>query len=214
LDAGLAEPVLIAETLLAAVGLGLDIDEPRGRMIVDCGAGTTDVAVISLGGICVSKTVRGGGEALDQALIDHLHFRHRFLVGPTSAESLKLQLSSKLAAGNVGGLLEIRGLDATSGLPRVVTVPAAEFVAAWEKHTEQIVRAVRAALRRTPPELSNDILEDGIIVTGGAAMTGGLADRIAQRAGIPTQVSQAPLADVAHGLEQILESTGGSVAAA
>jgi rod shape-determining protein MreB len=207
-DAGLAEPVLIAEPLLAAIGLDLDVDAPRGRMIVDCGGGTTDVAVISLGAICVSETVRGGGEALDQALADHLHFRHRFQIGAASAECLKLRLSARLSAGELDEPLEIGGLDAATGLPRQLEVPTAELAAIWERHAEQIVRAVRTALRRTPPELSQDIFEDGVIVTGGATMAGLLASRIARRTGVAAGVSDAPLENVADGLMKVVSRPG------
>jgi rod shape-determining protein MreB and related proteins len=206
MDAGFAEPQLLAEPILAAIGLGLDIDEPRARMIVDCGAGTTEVAVIALGGICVSHSVRGGGEALDQALAEHLHFRHRFHIGAASAEAVKLNLSSALSGGDPLAEIEVRGLDAASGLPRLLCLPASELLNVWDKHAEQIVRAVKATLYETPPELSHDILEDGIIVTGGAALTALLSDRISAATGIYTKIADAPLHTVAKGLQRTLEA--------
>jgi rod shape-determining protein MreB and related proteins len=206
MDGGFAEPQLLAEPLLAAIGLGLDVEEPRARMIVDCGAGTTEVAVIALGAICLSHSVRGGGEALDQSLADHLHSRHRFQIGAPSAEALKLKLSSALAAEDSFAEVEIRGLDAASGLPRMLCLPPAELLNVWNKHADQIVRAVKATLSETPPELSHDILEDGIILTGGAAMTALLSDRISVATGIGTEIADAPLRAVAKGLQRTLEA--------
>lgn len=205
-DAGLAEPQLLAEPLLSAIGVGLEIDEPRGRMIVDCGAGTTEVAMISLGDICFSHTVRGGGEGLDRALIDHLHLRHRFQIGSSTAERLKLELSSLLDSNLGEAELEVRGFDATMGVPKTITVPASELLTLWHRHTADVVAAVRTALGETSPELSKDVLEDGIVLTGGAAMTALLMQRIAEETGIPTRIANAPLRSVAKGLEKLLEN--------
>lgn len=203
-DAGLAEPELVAEPLMSAIGVGLAVDEPRGRMVVDCGAGTTEVVVISLGRICRSRSARGGGEALDRMLIEHLHQRHRFQIGSSTAERLKLELSSLLAQGATSGLLEVRGLDVAQGIPRTIAVPASELLAVWDRYSQEVLSAVRAALAETPPELCQDILEDGIILTGGAAMTGLLALLISDQTGIETRVSEAPLKAVADGLSSLL----------
>lgn len=207
-DAGLAEPELVAEPLMSAIGAGLAVDEARGRMVVDCGAGTTEVVVISLGRICFSHSTRGGGEALDRMLVEHLHLRHRFQIGSSTAERLKLELSSLLAQGNPGILLEVRGLDVARGVPTTIAVPASELVAVWDRYSEEVLSAVRAALAETPPELCQDILDDGIVLTGGAAMTGLLASLIADRTGIETRVSEAPLQAVAEGLSRLLSKDG------
>lgn len=204
IDAGLAEPELVPEPLMSAIGVGLAIDEPRGRMVVDCGAGTTEVVVISLGRICLSRSARGGGEALDRMLIEHLHQRHRFQIGNSTAERLKLELSSLLARGDTSALLEVRGLDVAQGIPRTIAVPASELLAVWDRYSQEVLGAVRAALAETPPELCRDILEDGIILTGGAAMTGLLACLISDQTGIETIVSGAPLKAVADGLSTLL----------
>jgi rod shape-determining protein MreB len=174
-------------------------------MVVDCGAGTTEVAVISLGAICLSHSVRGGGDALDQALIDHLHLRHRFQIGISTAEALKLRISRLLAQGELDALVEVSGLDAARGLPATIELPVAEMMRIWNRHADSIVAVVRDALGRTPPELSHDILEDGILLTGGAAMTALLAGRIAEETGIRTLCADAPLDSVARGLEAMLE---------
>ena len=204
-DAGFGHPELVPEPLLAAIGIGLNINEARGHMVIDCGGGTTEVAVISLGGICLSRSARGGGEALDQALIDHLSFHHRFRIGVAGAEALKLQLSQLLATNDVGQIVEIRGLDAASGLPRVLAQPASEFLRAWVRHVDQIVRVVRIALRETPPELSEDIFEDGIRLTGGGAVSALLAERIADSTGVKTHIANTPTRSVALGLQHVLE---------
>lgn len=204
-DAGLSEPELVAEPLMSAIGAGLAVDEPRGRMVVDCGAGTTEVVVISLGRLCFNHSVRGGGEALDRMLIDHLHHRHRFQIGSSTAERLKLELSSLLDEGDGSAVLEVRGLDAAKGMPKTIEVPASELLTVWDRYSEAVLSAVRAALGETPPELSQDILDDGITLTGGAAMTGLLAHRITELTGIRTSVSEAPLKAVASGLAKVLE---------
>ena len=133
-DAGLAEPLLVAEPMLAAIGSGLDVGEARGRMLVDCGAGTTDVVVVSLGGICVSRSVRGGGDAIDAALLHHLHLRRQFNIGPSSAETLKLALSEALGFRR-RTLVEVKGLDLRSGLPRVLALEVDELRPIIEKWT-------------------------------------------------------------------------------
>lgn len=205
-DAGLAEPELLAEPLMSAIGIGLAVDAPRGRMVIDCGAGTTEVVVISLGRICLGHSARGGSEALDRMLIEHLHHRHRFQIGSSTAERLKLELSSLLDRGATDALLEVRGLDVAQGVPTTIAVPASELLAVWERYSQEVLGAVRAALVETPPELSRDILEDGIFLTGGAAMTGLLARRITEQTGIATKVSEAPLKSVAGGLARLLDA--------
>lgn len=204
MDAGLAEPVLIDEPLLAAIGIGIAIDEPRGRMIVDCGAGTTEVVVISLGRICVAQSVRGGGDALDRALVDHLHIQHRFDIGIATAERLKLDLVALLEHGETDRSLEIRGFDTAMGVPKILAVRASELAGIWDRYADSVVTAVRAALERTQPELCQDVLEDGITITGGAGTTRLLASRLAESTGIPTHLAEAPLRSVATGLATLL----------
>ena len=206
-DAGLSDVRLLPEPLMAAIGANLDIDQPRGRMVVDCGAGTTEVVVISLGSICLSRTVRIGGDTLDEALLDYLHLRHRFQIGLPTAERLKLQLAETLASGEPGqSTIEIRGHNLALGRPETLSFPAEELVGVYEKHLQNVVDIVRAALHRTPPELSQDIYEDGILLTGGASMTGLLSRRIAEATGLTTRMTEAPLDCVALGLQRVLEN--------
>ncbi len=203
-DAGLAEPALVAEPLLAAIGADLPIDEPRGRMLIDCGAGTTEVALMSLGAICYSHSVRGGGEALERALISHFALGHRFQIGVSTAERLKVQLSELLQLGRGASLVEVRGLDTASGIPKTITVAAQELWTAWERYIGEVVTIVQTALAEAPPEMSHDILEDGISLTGGAAMTALLADRIEAVSGIRSKVVDQPMRSVATGLLQLI----------
>lgn len=203
-DAGFGSPKLVPEPLLAAIGAGVDVDQARGRMVVDCGAGTTEVAVISLGSICLSKSVRGGGDALDQALLDHLAFHHRFQIGEREAEKFKLRLSELFEAGETDAIVSVRGLDTATGLPQTLTLSAEECRPVWIKQVEQIGRAVRQALSETPPELSEDILEDGITLTGGGALAALLSRHIAEEAQVVTRIAQKPRHCVASGLQKLL----------
>lgn len=205
IDAGFGTPHLISEPLLAAIGLDLDIEQARGRMIVDCGAGTTEVAVISLGKVCLSKSVRGGGEALDQALIDYFASYHRFKIGASAAETLKIQLSDVLAGRSGVDNVEVRGLDAKSGLPRTLSVPAHELLPVWMKQVAQVIKIVREALAETLPELSEGILEDGITLTGGGAYCALLAEGIEADTGVPTHLGEEAMKCVARGLQRVIQ---------
>lgn len=144
--------------------------------------------------------MRGGGEALDQSLTDYLQSQHRFQIGVAAAEAMKLQLSDLLTKGRTDRLVEVRGLDTASGLPRVLTVPVSELLPVWLKHVAQIVRVVRDTLRDTPAELSRDILEDGITLTGGGSLGALLADRISSETQVSTRIADAPRHCVALGL--------------
>lgn len=206
-DAGLPHARLLAEPLMAAIGADLAIDEARGRMVVDCGAGTTEVAVISLGGICLSSTARIGGETLDMALIDYLHLKHRFQIGFATAERMKLELAHLLTSdGGLHAILAIKGKNLATGMPETLSLPASDLVAVYEKHLKQIIDTIRSALRRTSPELSKDIFEDGITLTGGAAMTGLLCQRIADMTGLGAEIADDPLDCVARGLGRIMDN--------
>jgi rod shape-determining protein MreB len=191
---------------MAAVGAGLDVDVPRGRMVVDCGGGTTEVVVISLGSICISNTVRIGGESLDEALLDHLCLKYRFQIGMSTAERLKLELAEAL--GSDGGrqrTISMKGYNLASSRPESLSLSADELAKVYERHLQAIVNIVRLALQRTPPELLQDIFDDGLILTGGAAMAGLLKQRVAEATGLAVRMADAPLDCVALGLEQMLE---------
>lgn len=207
-DAGLGEPLLVPEPLLAAIGAGLDVNDAHGHMLVDCGAGTTEVAVISLGGICLFKSLRGGSEALDKALIDHFHLKHRFLIGEASAEALKIRASELLDQGEEGAELQVSGLSLSNGVPQTLLVRPSELRPIMEKHCMGIVDMVREALAQTAPELSHDIHEDGIVLTGGGARTGLLANLLERHTGMKLVVANEPLQAVARGLRVLLTDSG------
>lgn len=199
-EAGLANARLFHEPLMAAIGAGLDIERPRGRMLLDCGAGTTEVVIISLGAICVSKSERIGGDTFNSVLTDHLQARHDFLIGTMTAERIKLEIAGLSTESVSDGQISLGGQDLATGLPGLLTVPASELTALLAKHVMPIVAAVRATLAQTPPELSHDILEDGITLTGGAAMPALLSEAITAATGLATNISERPLDCVALGL--------------
>lgn len=206
-DAGFGQVRLVAEPMMAAIGAGLAIDAPSGTMIVECGAGTTEVAVLSLGGICVTRTVRVGGASFDKAIADHLHFRHKFLIGDLTAERIKQGYAMRRQADALEeGSIDVKGRDMTSQLPTGMALPLAEIDRIAEKHFRQIVDAVRSVLNDTPPELSQDIHERGIVLTGGGALTPLLGAMLEAAAGLPVTVASEPDRCVAQGLHQLLLS--------
>jgi rod shape-determining protein MreB len=204
-DAGFVDPLLVEEPLLAARGLNVDLSEPHGHLIVDCGGGAIDVAVVSLGGICVSETMRAGGLALDRAIVDHLHLAHRFQIGPRSAEQLKLDISQAFHSGEDPDV-SVRGLDMASGLPKALTLPASEFRRLWTRFVRQAVAIVREALGRTPPELARDVLNGGIQLTGGAAQTAMLAKSMSEKIGVEVVCATEPARRVAKGLASFVKA--------
>lgn len=200
IDAGISDPELIPEPILAAAGAGLDVASPRGKMIVDCGAGVAEAVVISLGGICVSDSARGGGDELTRSIVDHFRTNRRFQMGFATAERLKLDASDTFARGDLEAVLSVRGLAAPSGLPRRLDVPLGELQPLWERDLAATVHMVRQVLAATPPELCQDVLEDGILLTGGGAYTALLARRIEDSSGVATRIAERPESAVADGL--------------
>lgn len=205
-DGGAGEITLIDEPLAAALGAGLPIGEPVGSMIVDCGSSTTEVAVTVLGNLRVTRTVRIGGETLDAALMDHLNRRHRFSIGPASAEQLKLSISALDVGEDPEGVVEIKGLDRTNHLPVRREFRANELVEVLADSVRPIIAAVRSALAVTPPDLCDDILNNGIVLTGGNAMTAVIGRGITRETGLVTTVAERPLDCVALGLGAMLDS--------
>lgn len=204
-DAGIGTVHLVSEPFAAAVGANLPVDAPTGTMIIDCGAGTTEVAVISLGGICHARSVRIGGASLDQAIADHLHFRHKFLVGDLTAERIKEEYALQRREQSAAETLTIKGRSITTRLPALLQIPLTELDQVVERHMGQVVEAVREVLLETSPDLSHDILENGIVLTGGSAMTPRLSEMIAAETGLAVSLAVNPLGCVASGLQRMIQ---------
>lgn len=205
-DAGIGNVTLVAEPLVAAVGADLPVESAAGSMIIECGAGTTEVAVFSLGGLCETGSVRIGGATLDRAIADRLHFDRKFLIGELTAERIKLQYVARRQAStsDEAATISVRGRCLLAGLPKSITVEMSELDKIVEKHVEQIVRVVRDVLGRTPPELSRDILDRGVVLTGGGAMMPLMSTMIAEATGLHVQVAEDPSQCVANGLHRML----------
>ncbi|MDE8654247.1 rod shape-determining protein [Novosphingobium album (ex Liu et al. 2023)] len=205
-DAGFGHVTLVSEPLAAAFGAGLPVEQAAGSMVIECGAGTTEVAVFSLGGICATGTVRIGGVALDKAIADQLHLRHKFLVGELSAERLKLEYVARRQDGNGerSDVIAVRGRCLREGLPKSMDVAIRDVDQVVEKHVEQIVQVVRDVLGRTAPELSQDIHDRGVTLTGGGALMPLMGSMIADATGLEVKVAEAPSICVANGLHRML----------
>ena len=202
--AGARQVNLIEESLAAAIGAGLEIAEPIGRMVVDVGGGTSEVAIISLGGLVVSRSQKVGGYDLDDAISSYLRGEHRMAIGTQTAEQIKLEIGSAM---NVGADEQtgVRGRDLLSGLPREVTLSSAEVRAALEPPVAEMLGAVHSALEEAPPELAADITRQGIVLTGGGALLSGFAERVNRETGMEVRVAEDPLLCVALGAGQTLE---------
>jgi len=207
MQAGAKNTYLIEEPLAAALGAGLDISEPFGSMVVDIGGGTTDVAVLSLGGIVVSESIKMGGDKFDEALVRYVKKEYNVIIGERTAETIKVNIGTALANGR-NESMEIRGRDLLSGLPKSLTITSKETLEALSESVSLIVQRVKSVLESTPPELSSDIMDRGIIMTGGGSMLYGLDKLIQQETGIPTYLAEDPLSCVALGTGKALDSLG------
>ncbi|MBS43761.1 MAG: rod shape-determining protein [Nocardioides sp.] len=203
-QAGARRVHIIEEPMAAAIGAGLPVHQPTGNMVVDVGGGTTEVAVISLGGIVTSLSIPTAGDELDQAVATYLKKEHSLMLGERTAEEVKTTLGSAWPRTDEP-TADVRGRDLVSGLPRTVTVTAAEIRRAMEEPLHAIVDAVRVTLDQTPPELAGDLMDRGIVLTGGGALLAGLDDRIRHETGMPVHVAEAPLVSVAKGAGRCVE---------
>jgi cell division protein ftsA len=201
--AGAKEAYVVEEPFAAAVGAGLPVTNPTGSMIVDIGGGTTDVATISLGGIVNSRSIRVGGDELNESIIQHVRKTYNLLIGERTAEELKIMLGSA-SVEKAQGSMQVRGRDMVTGLPRVVEVPAKEIAVAMSEIIHQILDAVKDVLEQTPPEISADVIDHGIVLTGGGAMLRHLAEMISKETQVPAFVANDPLDCVALGTGAIL----------
>lgn len=202
--AGAREVHLIEEPVAAAIGAGIDIAKPCGNMIVDIGGGTTDIAVISLGGVVVNTSLKIAGDDFDEAIVRFMKKKYNLLIGERTAEDIKIRIGTTYTFGD-GDSMEVRGRNLVSGLPKTVTVSSEETEEALREMTSQIVDSVINVLEQTPPELSADILERGIVLTGGGAMLRGLEELIQERTGINTMTAEQPMKVVAIGTGQYIE---------
>ncbi len=206
-SAGARRVLLIEEPMAAAIGAGLPVTEPSGSMIVDIGGGTTEVAVISLGGIVYSRSVRVGGDKMDEAIISYIRRHHNLLIGESSAERIKIGLGAARPAenGDEGPWLEVKGRDLMNGVPREVLVSQAQISESLAEPVFQIVEAVKVALENTPPELAADICDKGIVMTGGGALLNRLDQVLREATGLPVVVAEDALSCVVLGTGRALE---------
>jgi len=204
LSAGARQAYLIEEPMAAAIGAGLPVGEPTGSMVLDIGGGTSEVAVISLGGIVVSESIRVGGDEQDDAIINYCKHEHKLLIGQQTAEEVKLEVGSAAPLPEEV-TTEIRGRDMVTGLPKTIELNSAEVRSALEEPINQIVAAVKDTLDRTPPELAGDIMDRGIILAGGGALLQGMDGRLRDECQMPAQVTESPLTCVAVGSGRSLE---------
>jgi rod shape-determining protein MreB len=196
--AGARSVEIIEEPMAAAIGAGLPIDGPSGNMVVDIGGGTTDVAVISLGGIVVSQSLRVAGNKLDEAIIRHIRRVYNLMIGERTSEEIKIRIGSAYRLDQEI-VMEIRGRDLINGLPKTVKITSEEVREALSEPLQSIVEAVKAVLEKTPPELAADIIDRGIILTGGGALLRGLDTLLGEVTGIPVIIADDPLSCVAIG---------------
>lgn len=200
-----SEVHLVEQAMVAAVGANMPVTEPAGNMVVDIGGGTTDIAVISLSGIVYSRSIRVAGNVMDEAIMRYVKTRYNLLIGDRMAEHVKIEIGSAapLAAPST---FEVKGRDLVAGLPRTVELCDGEIREAIQDNVKSIVKAIRTALESTPPELSGDIIERGIVLTGGGALLRNLDQRISRDTGVPVTVADNPLASVVLGTGRMLNN--------
>ena len=207
-QAGAYDIDLVEEPMAAAVGAGLPVHEATGNMIVDIGGGTSEIAVISLGDIVTAQSLRIAGDDLDEAIINYMRKKHNLLIGERTAEQIKIDIGSAKPYENETSI-EIKGRNVVDGLPKNVTITSAEVRSAMLDTISQIIDAIRSTLEKTPPELSADIIESSITLTGGTALLRGLAELIAEETGMPVSIAANPLDCVVLGAAKRLEGDNG-----
>lgn len=202
---GASKTYLIEEPLAAALGAGIDISVPRGNMVVDIGGGTTDIAVLSLGGIVVSSSIRIGGDHFDEAIVRHVKKVHNVLIGERTAEEIKMQVATVSREGRQE-TITVRGRDMVTGLPTTFSVTSEDCRVALDDSVSSLIATVRGVLEKCPPELAADIVDNGIYLTGGGALLDGLAEVMSKETGITTHIADDPLECVALGTGKALEN--------
>ncbi len=197
-QAGAREAFLIEEPMAAAIGAGLPVEEPTGSMIVDIGGGTTEVAIISLGGIVTSKSIRIGGDEMDEGIVQYIKRTYNLMIGERTAEEIKIEIGTAFFASEDKSM-DVRGRDLVTGLPKTQPITAKEIEKALEDPVYQILDAIKITLEKTPPELAADIMDKGIVMTGGGSLLKGLDKLVAQETGMPVYLAEDPLDCVAIG---------------
>ena len=208
-QAGAREVMIIEEPIAAAIGAGIDISRPCGNMIVDIGGGTSDIAVISLGGTVVSTSIKIAGDDFDDAIVRYMRKRHNLLIGERTAEDIKIRIGSAFPRPEVEEV-DVRGRNLVTGLPKTITVTSEETEEALKDTTLQIVEAVHSVLEKTPPELAADIADRGIVLTGGGSLLYGLEELIESKTGITTMTAEEPMTAVAIGTGKYVEFLSGT----
>ena len=209
-QAGARDVKIIEEPIAAAIGAGIDIARPCGNMIVDIGGGTSDIAVISLGGTVVSASIKIAGDDFDEALVRYMRKKHNLLIGERTAEDIKIRIGSAYPRPE-SVTVDVRGRNLVTGLPKTITVTSEETEEALKDTTSQIVEAVHSVLEKTPPELAADIADRGIVLTGGGSLLYGLEELIESKTGITTMTAEDPMTAVAIGTGRYVEFLSGEV---
>ena len=204
-QAGAREVAIIEEPIAAAIGAGIDIGKPCGNMIVDIGGGTSDIAVISLGGTVVSESIKIAGDDFDEALIRYMRKKHNLMIGERTAEDIKISIGT-VFPGSRDEKMEVRGRDLVTGLPHTITLTSDEVEEALRESVYTIIHAVKGILEQTPPELSADIIDKGIVLTGGGALVDGFAQILSQELKVPVFIAESPLTCVAEGTGILLDN--------
>ncbi len=205
-QAGAREAYLIEEPMAAAIGAGLPVEEATGSMVVDIGGGTTEIAVISLGGIVTSRSIRVGGDEMDSAIVQYIKRMYNLMIGERTAEDIKIEIGTAIVTPDTDRTMDIRGRDLVSGLPKTLTIQSKEIREALNEPIYKIIDAVKSTLEKTPPELAADVMDHGIMMTGGGALLTNLDKLLSQETGMPVLVSEDALSCVGEGTGKSLEN--------
>lgn len=205
-QAGAREAYLIEEPMAAAIGAGLPVEEATGSMVVDIGGGTTEIAVISLGGIVTSRSIRIGGDEMDSSIVQYIKRMYNLMIGERTAEEIKINIGTAIVTPEADKTMEIRGRDLVSGLPKTLTIEAKEIREALDEPIFKIIDAVKSTLEKTPPELAADVMDHGIMMTGGGALLTNLDKLLSKETGMPVLVSEDALSCVGEGTGKSLEN--------
>ena len=203
-EAGAGHTYLIEEPIAAAIGAGIDISQPRGNMVVDIGGGTTDVAIISLGGSVLSESIKVAGDRFDESIVRYMRKKHNLLIGERTAEEMKIRIGSAYPRKEQV-FIDVKGRNLISGLPQAITIGSNEMIDALEEPLQNILETVRNLFEKTPPELASDIAENGICLTGGGALLRGLGKLIEEELKIPVEIADTPIDCAADGIGVCLE---------